>query len=127
MPDTAVLNIINLNIDSTQAEIMNGKTNRGQETHAVVASCTNRDTGVIIKQEANGQNGQNHSNKLINYFYSSNDTDADKRKSSTMTQKIHDTFGDVFNSIRCFKGLNLYHNEEKDSKPFKNAPSWAGT
>ena len=28
MPDTAVLNIINLNIDSIQAEIMIGKTNR---------------------------------------------------------------------------------------------------
>ena len=70
MPDMAVLNIINLNIDSIQAEIMNCKTNRGKETHTVVEGCTNRDTCGIIKQEANNQNGQNHSNKLIDYFYS---------------------------------------------------------
>ena len=47
MPDTAVLNIINLNIDSIQVEIMKYKTNKGQETHTVVEGCTNRDTGVI--------------------------------------------------------------------------------
>ena len=70
MPDMAVLNIINLNIDSIQVEIMSCKTNGGQQTHAVAEGCTNRDTGGIIKQEANGQNGQNHSNKSINYFYS---------------------------------------------------------
>ena len=68
MPDTAVLNIINLNIDSIQAEVISCKTNRGQETHTVVESSTNRDTAGIIKQEANGQHSQNHSNKLINYF-----------------------------------------------------------
>ena len=83
---------------------MSCKTNRGQLTHAVVEGCTNRDTGRIIKQEANGQNCQNHSNKSINYFYSSKNTDADKRKISAMTQKIHDTFGDIFNSIGCFEG-----------------------
>ena len=71
MPDIAVLNIIYLNIDSIQAKIMSCKTNRGQQTHAVAEGCTNRDTGGIIKQEANGHNGQNHSNKSINYFYSS--------------------------------------------------------
>ena len=71
MPDMAVLNIINLNIDSMQVEIMSCKTNREQQTHTVAEGCTNRDTGGITKQEANGQNGQNHSNKSINYFYSS--------------------------------------------------------
>ena len=35
MPDKAVLNIINLNIDSIQKEIRKCKTNRGQEMHAV--------------------------------------------------------------------------------------------
>ena len=42
MPDTAVLNIINLNIDSIQAEIVSSKTNRGQEIHTIAESCTNR-------------------------------------------------------------------------------------
>ena len=49
MPDTAVLNIINLNIDSIQKEIRNCKTNRGQDMHAVDEDCTNRDTHNAIK------------------------------------------------------------------------------
>ena len=89
MPDTVVVNIINLNIDSIQVEIMRCKINGGQETHAVAEGCTNRDTEAINKQDANGQIDQNNSNKSINYFHSSKDTDADKRKSSAMTQKIY--------------------------------------
>ena len=104
MPDTAVLNIINLNIDSIQAEIAECKTNRGQETHAVTEGYTNMDADVITKQDANSQNDQNKSNKSINYFYSSNNIEADKRKSSTMMQKIQKTFGNVYNGIGCFKG-----------------------
>ena len=49
MPDTAVLNIINLKIDSIQAEIMSGKTKRGQETHTTAEGCTNRNTVGVIK------------------------------------------------------------------------------
>ena len=86
MPDTAVLNIINLNIDSIQVEIMSGKINRGQETHTIVEGCTNRNTVGVIKQDANSQNGQNQSNKSCNYFYSSENSEADKRKSNTMTK-----------------------------------------
>ena len=104
MPHTAVLNIINLNIDSIQAEMAECKTNRGQETHAAAEGCTNMDAGVITTQDANGQNVQNNSNKSINYFYSSNNIDADKRKSSATMQKIYEILGNVFNSIGCFKG-----------------------
>ena len=71
--------------------------------HAVVEGCTNRDTGVITKQDTNGQNDQNNSNKSINYFYSSKDIDADKSKSSAMMQKIHKTFGNIFNGIGGLK------------------------
>ena len=77
MPDTAALNILNLNIDSIQAEVANCKTNREQETHKVAEGCTNINTVGIIKQTANSQN---QSNKLINYFYSSKNTEADKRQ-----------------------------------------------
>ena len=42
MPDTAMLNIINLNIDSIQVEIVSSKTNRGHETHTMAEGCTNR-------------------------------------------------------------------------------------
>ena len=121
MPDTAVLNIINLNIDSIQAEITKCKTNRGQEMHAVAEGCTNRDAGIITKQDTNGQNDQNKSNKSINYFYASKDIDADQRKSSAMMQKICKTFGNVFNGIGCFEGafsLQL----KPDSKPYQVPP-----
>ena len=123
MPDTAVLNIINLNIESTQAEISECKSNIGQETHVVAEGSTNMDTGIITKQDANGQNDQNNSNKSINYFYSSNNIDADRRKGSAMTQKIHKIFGNVFNCIGCFEGtfsLQLKPN----SKPYQAPGVW---
>ena len=49
MPDTSVLNINNLNIDSIQKEIRNCKTNRGQEMPAVAEDCTSRDIHRAIK------------------------------------------------------------------------------
>ena len=104
VPDMAALNIINLNIDSIWAEIAECKTNRGQETHAVMEGYTNMDAGVITKQDANAQNDQNKSNKSITYFYLPNNIEADKRKSSTIMQKIHETFGSIFNGIECFEG-----------------------
>ena len=100
---------------------MSSKTNRGQETHTIAEGCTNRNTVGVIKQDANNQNGLNQSNKSINYFYSSENTEADRRKSDIMTQKIHNTFGNVFNSIGCFKGtfsLQL----KPDSKPYQVPP-----
>ena len=54
----------------------------------------------------------------INYFYSSNNVDADKRSSIAMMQGIHTRFGYVFNGIGCFKGtfsLQL----KPDSKPYQ--------
>ena len=97
------------------------KQTRGQETHTIVEGCTNRNTVGVIKQDANGQNGQNQSNKSINYFYSSENTEADRRKSDIMTQKIHNTFGNVFIGIGCFKdtfSLQLKPN----SKPYQAPP-----
>ena len=43
LPDTVVLNIINLNIDSIQKEIRECKRNTGQETYAKTKGCTNKD------------------------------------------------------------------------------------
>ena len=83
--------------------------------------CTNMATGDHTTQNANGQNGQTTTNKSINYFFSSDNVDADKRKSSAMMQKIHDTFGNIFNGIGCFKGtfsLQL----KPDSKPYQVPP-----
>ena len=104
MPDMAALNIINLNIDSIQKEIWNCKANRGQEMHAATEDCTNKDAQSAVKQDDNGQQHQSQANKLINYFYSSNNTVTDKSKSSAMTQRTHETFGNIFNGIGCFEG-----------------------
>ena len=120
MPDTAALKLINLNIDSIQAEVPERKTNTKQEMH-VVAKGTYMDMDSKTTQGANGQNSQNNANKSINYFFSSSNVDADKGKSSDMTQKIHNMFGDVFNGIGCFKGtfsLQL----KPDSKPYQMPP-----
>ena len=48
MPDMAVLNIINLNIDSVQAETAECTTNIGQETQTVSKGCTNTAPGGHI-------------------------------------------------------------------------------
>ena len=88
MPDTAALNIINLNIDSIQAEKVSSKTNRGQEMHTIAEGCTNRNKAGIIKQDVNGQNGQNKSNKSITYFYSSANTEADQKGEQCHDKKI---------------------------------------
>ena len=83
MPDIAALKILNLNIDSIQVEIGNCKTNREQGTHKVTEGCTNINT-VGSHQTAYSQI---QSNKFINYFYSSKNTEANKRESDAMTQK----------------------------------------
>ena len=124
MPDTAALNIINLNIDSIQAEIASCKTNREQELHTMAEGCRNTDAREINKQDANGQNGQNisnNSNNSVNYFFSSSNIMAGKRQSSEMTQKIHNRFDNIFNGIGCFEGtfsLQLKPN----SKPYQAPP-----
>ena len=116
---SAALNIINLNIDSIQKGIRNCKANRGQEMYAVTEDCTNKDAqSVQSNKMSNGQQHHSQANKLINYFYSSNNTVKDKNKSSTMTQRIHEIFGNIFNGIGCFKGtfsLQL----KPDSKPYQ--------
>ena len=84
MPDIAALKILNINIGSMQAEIGSCKTNREQETHKIAEGCTKIDTVGVSKQTANVET---QSKKSINYFYSSNNTDADKREKDVMIQK----------------------------------------
>ena len=74
---------------------------------------TNRNTGGVSKQEVNSQNGQNYSNKLINYFNLSNNTDVDK--------SIHDTFSNIFNGIGCFKSTFSFQLKP-DDKPYQVPP-----
>ena len=87
--------------------------------NADTEDCTNKDAHSAAKQDGNGQ--QHQTNKLINYFYSSNDTDTDKSKSAAMTQRIHETYGEVFNGIGCFEG-SLSLQLKLDSKPYQAPP-----
>ena len=117
MPDTAALKLINVNIDSIQAEVAECKTNTGdmresnieQEMHVGEKSCANTDADSKIKQGTNG------------YFFSSPNVEADKRKSIKLMWEVHNTFGDVFNGIGCFEGtfsLQL----KPDSKTYQVPP-----
>ena len=56
MPDTAALKLININIDPIQAEVVEGKTNIEQETHAVERGCANMDADLKNKQDTNSLN-----------------------------------------------------------------------
>ena len=103
-----------------------------KETHSIVENCTNKSktrhkgckncsTGIISKQDTNGQSDPSNPNMSINYFYSSTNIDADKRSSSAMMQSTHMRFGDIFNGIGCLKGtfsLQL----KPDSKPYQAPP-----
>ena len=88
MPDTAALKIININIDAIQAVKEECNTNIGdakesntkQEVHVVEESCTNMNADLKIDNNANSYNYINV-NTLTNYFLSSSNVEADKRKS----------------------------------------------
>ena len=92
MADTAALKIININIDSIQATEEGCNTNIGydkepnikQDMHVGVSSCTNMDADLKIDNNANGHSYTNV-NTLTNYFLSSPNIKADKRKSSELT------------------------------------------
>ena len=114
MPDMAAFNLINLNIDSIQAIRAKCKTNMEQEAKTTAQNIDN-------KQDTNSHSHPCDKHISINYCHSSNNIDADKISSITMTQSIHSRFGNVFNGIGCFKGtfsLQL----KLDSKPYQAPP-----
>ena len=53
MQDVAALKLININIDSIQAEMEEYKTNTEQEMHMVKEGCANTDVDLKTKQGAN--------------------------------------------------------------------------
>ena len=75
MPDTAALKIIDINIDSIQAEkeecnanICNAReSNTKQEAHVAQKSCINMDAGSKINK-VNGHSDNTNPNTITNYF-----------------------------------------------------------
>ena len=112
MPDTAALKLININIESIQVEMPECKTNIEQETHVGEKGCANTDADSKTKQGANGQNGQDSANKSINYFFSSSNVDADKRKSSEMMETIHNTFWGCLMALDASKAHSHYSSNQ---------------
>ena len=91
MPDTAALNIINVNIDSIEAEgtqkencntnISDAQTsNVKQETHGAKENCLNTDEDLENINNANGLDSNTNTNTLTNNFLSSPNIEIDKRK-----------------------------------------------
>ena len=93
MPDTAALQIININIDSIQAMKeecntnihSNKESNANQEAHGVEKSCTNTEVDLKVDNNVNGYYNSTYVNTLMNYFLSSPNVEADKRKSIKLT------------------------------------------
>ena len=118
MPDTAALKIINIDIDSLEAEdtqkdncnTTTKVSNAKQEIHGARKCCMNTD-GIF---KANNNNSGSLINPKANtatiYFLSCPNVETDIRKSAELTQQIHTEFDDVFNGIGCFEAhysLNL--------------------
>ena len=115
MQDTDELQIININIDSIDAEdvgdseqnINTGtvqESNTKQETHGTVKCCANTDSNS--KSTNNGTKSMVDAtlNKPIKYFLVGPSCDTDQRKSVELTKQIHMEFKNVFNGIGCFEG-----------------------
>ena len=123
IPDTMMLNIINVNFDSIQAEAVECRTNTKQEVEQDMKQHTSKVPNAVINttQTPNGQIDSNNSNVVIDYFYSSQDTSGNKKDSAVMTKKVHGKFSDVFNGIGYLEGtfsLQL----KPDSKPYQAPP-----
>ena len=110
MPDTAALNIINVNIDSieagsTQREKCNKNINDAkisnvkQETHGTKESFTNTDEDLKNANIINGLDSNTNTNTGTNYFLSFPNIEIDKR--------IYNMFDNVFNGIGCSSNLPL--------------------
>ena len=112
MPDTAALKIIDINIDSIQAEKEKFNTNIGnaKESNRAQGACvggkswTNMDANSKVNNKVNGHSDNINPNTITKYFLSSPNVEADKRKSIELMQKVHNAFGDMLNGIGCFKG-----------------------
>ena len=129
MLDTAALKIININIDSIQAakeECNNnicdaGESNKTQDVPVGEKSCTNMKADSKVNKNINGHIANTNVNSLTNYFLSSPNVEADKRKSIELMQRIHKVFDNVSNGIGCFEGT-FSLQFKPDSKPYQVPP-----
>ena len=132
MPDKWALKIIDINIDSLEAEdIWKGTCNTNtdatkvsnakQEIHGAGKGCTNMD-GIFKANKNNSGSAINpNANTLTKCFLLCPNFETHIRKSAELIQQMHTEFDNIFNGIWCFKGtfsLQLKH----DSRPYQAPP-----
>ena len=128
IPDTAVLNIINVNIDSIEAEdtqrencntnISDAKTsNAKQETDGAKECSTNTDDSLKNTNNDNRSAGNTNTNTLRNYFLSSPNIEIDKR-SAKLTQKIYNGFDNVLMVLGALKA-HFHYSSNMIASPIK--------
>ena len=95
-----------------------GESNTTQEAPVEEKSCTNMKADSKVNNNINGHHANTNVNSLTNYFFSSPNVEAEKRKSIELMQRIHKVFGNVFSGIGCFEG-SFSLQLKPDSKPYQ--------
>ena len=132
MPDTEALQIININIDSIDAEDVENsewyisksiaqESSTKQETGRAAKCCANKDSISKSTNNSTTLMADTNANKPTNYFILGPNCDTDKRKNAALTQQIHKEFNDVFNGIGCFEGASSLQLK-LDSRPYQAPP-----
>ena len=128
MPNTDVLNIIKINVDSIGAEETRDsevckhapvqESEPKQGTDGAEKCYTNMDSISKSRDNDTKPMVKTKSNETTEYFLSGLTYESNKKKSAESTQQIHKDFDDVFNGIGCFEGT-LSLQLKPDSKPYQ--------
>ena len=129
MPDTDVLNIIKINIDSIDAEDARDskscanmhtvwETDPKQETGSAEKCYKNMDSISKSRDNSTKPTAETKCNKTTEYFLLGLTYESSKNKCAEVTQQIHIDFDDVLNGIGCFEGTFLLQLKP-DSKPYQ--------
>ena len=116
MPDTAALKIININIDSLEAEdtqmdncIEDTKVSKTkQEIHQAGKCCTNTDNTFKTNNSSNVSTSNTNTNMLTKYFLTCTNIETDKRKCAKLSQQIHMKFKNVLMTLGTLKAHSHY-------------------
>ena len=129
MPDTDVLNIIEIDIDSIGTEDARDskwcasmhtvwEPEPKQETERAEKCYTNMDSILKLRGNNTKPMVKTKSNKTTEYFLSGLTYESNKKKSAESTQQIYKDFDDMFNGTGCFEGT-ISLQLKPDRKPYQ--------
>ena len=132
LPDTDVFKIININIDSKEAEVAKNKechTNMKAVQGFHIEQEKDRRWKCYINTDSISKFGNNskklkvktNPNKQTKCFFAGPSSESNKRKGDESTQQIHKEFEDVFNGIGCLEGT-FSLQPKSNSKPYQELP-----